>query len=117
MVKKNVKAKKPYNKFLKGTRVLLRQFPKLRIENGILVRKSKARTQIVLPEKFRDWAFKELHVNMGHLGIDKTEELCRQRFYWPYLREDLSNFIQQNCTCIANKTPSSFVSHSYVLPI
>jgi transposase InsO family protein len=43
---------------------------------------------------------------MGHLGSDRVEELCRQRFYWPCMRTDIEDFIKKKCTCIASKKPN-----------
>ena len=48
----------------------------------------------------------ELHQKMGHLGSDRVEELSRQRFYWPYMGDDIKMFVQKKCSCIASKKPN-----------
>jgi hypothetical protein len=74
----------------KNTKVMLNQLGKLVIENGILLRKVNAKTQVVLPEKFHGMVLHELHNKMGHLGVERLEELARSRFYWPYMRRDVN---------------------------
>ena len=88
------------------TKVLLKQFPKLVVEDGLLKRKLKDRTQLVLPYCFHDLVFSELHQKMGHLGSDRVEELCRQRFHWPHMKADVEDFIRNRCPCLASKAPN-----------
>ena len=76
------------------SRVMFHQFKKLSLEKGLLVRKTANRRQLVLPAKFHDLVFQELHSKMGHLGPEKVEELARQRFYWPFMQQDLEFFIR-----------------------
>ena len=49
---------------------------------------------------------RELHEKMGHLGVEKVESLCRQRFYWPYMKQDIEFHIQKKCSCVVNKRPN-----------
>ena len=84
---------------------MLHQFSKLALEDGMMVRKMKTRTQIVLPEEFHPLVYQELHTKMGHLGPERVEELSRQRFYWPYMKADIEHFIQHKCSCVASKQP------------
>ena len=44
-------------------------------------------------------------MNMGHLGIDRTMQLIRERFYWPKMEEDVRYFINYLCPCVAQKKP------------
>ena len=87
------------------SQVMLHQFGKLQVEEGMLVRKLNTRTQIVLPQVYHDLVYQELHTKMGHLGSEKVEELARQRFYWPYMTDDIETFIRQRCSCVASKQP------------
>ena len=90
------------------SKVLLKQFSQLKVEDGVLVRylkKSKKR-QIVLPSCYHHLVYTELHDRMGHLGADRVEDLCRQRFYWPYMRKDIETYVQRKCKCIASKSPN-----------
>ena len=91
------------SKLSKKSLIILKQFRRLRIEDGLLKRILKDRKQLVLPDSFHNLVFLELHAKMGHLGSDRVEELCRQRFYWPQMRAEIEDFIQKKCTCIASK--------------
>ena len=71
----------------------LRAWNKLHISaGGILWHQTKSRLQLVLPTKFKQLVYQELHIEMGHLGADRVVDLARSRFYWPYMQEDLSTF-------------------------
>ena len=52
-------------------RSLLREWKKLHIgEDVILRRRSGSNLQLVLPQKFHRTVFRELHEEMGHLGVE-----------------------------------------------
>ena len=97
--------KEEWATWTRRSRVMFHQFKKLSLENGLLVRKTKNRRQLVLPTKFHDLVFQELHSKMGHLGHEKVEELSRQRFYWPFMQQDIEFFIRHKCVCLARKQP------------
>ena len=87
-------------------KILHRQIPKMRLENGVLVRETATLKQLVLPECFQKLVFDELHVKLGHLGPDRVEELAKRRFYWPRMRETIDRFVTKQCRCIASKKPN-----------
>ena len=69
---------------LPATKQLLFEWKKLEVgSNNILRCISGPYKQIVLPRKFHQLVYKELHEEMGHLGAEKVTNLARQRFYWP----------------------------------
>ncbi len=37
----------------------------------------------MLPEKFHPDVLNSLHDDLGHMGVDRTLDLVRNRFYWP----------------------------------
>lgn len=93
------------------TKALLREWPKLYIdENSLLKRRSTGpngpRVQLVLPHKFRSKVLHELHVNMGHLGVDRVLDLARARFYWPHMGTDVDYFVKSSCLCLKDKRPN-----------
>ena len=88
------------------SKVLLYKFSKLKIYKGLLNRKTQTRKQLILPEKFHNLVFVELHENLAHLGVDRIEELARQRFYWPYMKKDITTYIRKKCACVASKRPN-----------
>lgn len=59
--------------------------------------------QLVLPQECRSEALAELHDKMGHLGIDRTLDLVRSRFYWPKLAVDVTDKIKSCERCIKRK--------------
>ena len=99
-------SKKEWKTWHKKSKVIMQQFKKLSLEDGMLVRETKSKKQLVLPEKYHDLIFQELHTKMGHLGAEKVEELARQRFYWPFLQADIEHFVREKCSCVADKRPN-----------
>lgn len=110
-VMQNLKsATKPVNKELRiltaKHRRLLREWDKLEVgEDGVLYRKTTTRKQLVLPEKYKETVLKELHNKMGHQGMDRTTSLIQDRFFWPYMRKEIEQYVL-SCTCLKQKTPA-----------
>ena len=90
----------------RGSRLLMHHFPKLVIENGVLLRKTTVSEQIVLPEKYHQIVYAELHENLAHLGPEKVIDLAQQRFYWPYMAKQITQYIQNKCRCVVSKKPN-----------
>lgn len=44
-----------------------------------------------------------LHDDMGHLGIDRTLDLARTRFFWPRMATDIEKKIKSCSRCILQK--------------
>ena len=58
------------------TRSLLHEWKKLDIgEDGILCRKSGSNLQLVLPKKLHRTVLRELHEEMGYLGVERVLHL------------------------------------------
>jgi len=69
------------------TAVLLnKEASKLVVKDNLLYRKVERDGsevhQLVLPREYVDMVLRSLHDESGHLGMDKTLELIRNRFYW-----------------------------------
>ena len=88
------------------SKLLLYQFSKLSIENGLLFRVTPRFKQLVLPEQYHQTVFTELHEKMGHLGSEKVIELAQKIFYWPYMGREIDFYIRKKCTCVINKKPN-----------
>uniref|UniRef100_A0A3B3IJJ6 Gypsy retrotransposon integrase-like protein 1 n=2 Tax=Oryzias latipes TaxID=8090 RepID=A0A3B3IJJ6_ORYLA len=87
--------------------VLTREMKKLFVdEDGILYRKSATKVQLVLPKVFHQVVFKELHEEMGHLGVERTLGLIRDRFYWPFMKRDTDHYVTKVCSCLKRKRPN-----------
>ncbi len=99
-------AKKDWDGWSHDSKILLRNFEKLYILNGVLFRKTAKFNQIVLPSQYHQIVFDELHVKMGHLGVEKVVDLAQARFYWPNMAHHIKQFVQKRCRCIINKQPN-----------
>ena len=66
---------------------------------------------IVVPSAVRDTILKAVHDNpfAGHLGITRTEERVRKRFYWPAIRVDAEKYVKHCAVCAHHTSP---VNHS-----
>ena len=86
------------------TNKLLNEWYKLHVnrKSGLLYRNQ----QVVLPQKFRRTVYRELHEEMGHLGVERVLALARKRFYWPNMRRDIENFIHHTCCCLKQRRPN-----------
>ncbi len=87
---------------------LLREWRKLELKVDILYRKITLRDcviyQLVLPPDLRAVAMESLHDSMGHMGIERTLDLIRSRFYWPRMAADVENKIKTCARCVCRKT-------------
>ena len=97
-------------------RIILREWKKLVVHNGVLYRVREDQDggkvkQLVLPCKYKRQVLKSLHDDTGHLGIERTTELVRERFYWPYLAKDVMNYVKTCGRCVRRKgVPESHVT-------
>ena len=80
------------------------ELPKLHIDpkSGIQYHRS----QVVVPKELQRRVFKELHEDMGHLGVERVLALARERFYWPYMRRDIEHFVTNICSCLKQRRPN-----------
>ena len=45
---------------------------------------------------------------MGHLGWERTFQLAKTRFYWPYMQRDIQHHITNVCSCLKQRRPKVF---------
>ena len=87
--------------------LLLRELNRLELQNDILYRKRKDNEQtsyqLVLPEELRATVLQSLHNDMGHMGIERTLDLVRTRFYWPKMSAAVEHKIKTCDRCIRRK--------------
>lgn len=87
----------------------LREWKKLELKDGILYRKrvvgEHTTYQLVLPKNLRPIVMEQLHDNMGHMGMERTLDLARARFYWPRMATDVEVKIKTCNRCVCRKTP------------
>ena len=88
------------------------QWKRLIIRNGVLYRtweeNEQTYHQIVVPGACVTEVMKLVHDNPtgGHLGVAKTTEKIRERFYWASYKEDVVKYIRCCTICEARKNPS-----------
>ena len=90
------------------SKILMKSYAKLFIQDGVLMRRTEKFLQIVLPSDFHKLVHVELHEKMGHVGSEKVCELARQRFYWPKMLSDIKHYIKNKCRCMVNKAPNTY---------
>ena len=88
------------------SKLLFRQWAKLSVVDGVLVRELSDRVQTVLPEEFHSLIYMELHQKMGHLGLERVLDLTRCRFFWPHIGSDIDHFIKKRCSWLVTKKPN-----------
>lgn len=91
------------------------QWDSLQVKNGVLIRiwqspDGKTITdQVILPRSKIKEVLEEMHsgVSGGHLGVNRTIDKVRQRFYWLHLRADVERFYRQCDTCAGSRGPQT----------
>ena len=87
----------------------LREKDKLVIVKSVLYRKRLCdniiKFQLVLPEEYRKAALQGCHDQVGHLGRDRTLELLRDRYFWPGMTKEASDYVAHCERCIRRKIP------------
>ncbi len=89
-----------------GSKILMKSFAKLKMVDGILLRQTARYKQLVLPQKYHQTVYVELHEKMAHVGSEKVIELAQQRFYWPKMGKDIEDYVRKKCKCIVSKAPN-----------
>lgn len=87
----------------------MREWNKFEVKNGVLYRKrmdqGRVLRQLVLPKNLREMVLTSLHDDMGHLGLERTLDLLRYRFYWPKMADAVERKIKTCERCIRRKSP------------
>ena len=87
----------------------LREWEKLSLVDGVLYRRrtdpdsTDTVYQLVLPVSERDVVLRGLHDEVGHLGVERTLQLVRARYFWPKMADDVQNKVQTCPTCVRRK--------------
>lgn len=63
------------------------------LHRTILNKRGEAFNQLILLSSYRERAFKGVHDETGHMGIERTLELARARFFWP----KMTKYIEKKC--------------------
>ena len=90
----------------KETRLLLYEWDKLKFSpDGILMRQCVNKSQVILPSALCPLVIRELHNNMGHLGIERVLCLAQDRFYWPHMKQYIEHYVTRVCDCLKQRKP------------
>ena len=85
----------------------------LKLNKDVLYRKSysdnsttkKTMWQLVVPKLFKERALSGCPDDVGHQGILRTLSLLRERFYWPGMQEEATQYVMSCSRCLRRKTP------------
>ena len=91
---------------------LLRIRKNLKLTKDILYRKSysdnssskKVLWQLVVPKAYRLRALAGCHDDVGHQGRLRTLSLLRERFFWPGMQEEATQYLLKCARCLRRKT-------------
>ena len=81
------------------------------LEDGVLCRRfhpsssTEGYLQVVIPDTLKSVVLEQLHNQSGHLGIHKTLEKVKERFYWPGYESDTTTWIQECKECQKRNQP------------
>lgn len=79
-------------------KLLLRQWCKLELRDGVLYRRSLSHDrpvhQLVLPKRFRQRALQGVHNEVGHLSAERALHLACARFFWPGMTKDIEKCLR-----------------------
>lgn len=88
--------------------ILQRESPKIQMKKGLLYRiiqiSGKEVCQLILPEQYRHLVLKAMHDDIGHFGVDRVMDLIKDRFYWPRMACEITQYIKNCGRCVARKT-------------
>lgn len=79
------------------------------LKSGLLYRKTSRPVggtffQLVLPSEYRLKVLQSVHDESGHFGAERITDLVKDRFSWPKMASDISQYIKNCGRCVARKT-------------
>ena len=91
-------------------KTLLRHRGNLIVRKGVLYKTvlrpnhQEATLQFVLPQVSHEQALKACHNDIGHLGLERSLDILRDRFFWPNMTQDMKSHIRKCDRCVKAKT-------------
>ena len=82
-------------------------------------RVDRSHVQIAVPKSLIKPVLQECHDSLlsgGHLGIARTVDKVRVKFYWPGMYSDIANWVKSCVPCNQRKPPAQKV-HAHVTPM
>ena len=65
-------------------------------------------TQIIIPSILKCCVLQHLHDKAGHLGVRKTTEKVKRRFYWPAYEQDIEEWVRKCEKCQQRNIPQFY---------
>ena len=104
--------RKLHKKDSQEVKALLRIKKNLKLTKDILYRKSfsdnssskKVLWQLVVPKAYRARALAGCHDDVGHQGRMRTLSLLRERFFWPGMQEEATQYVVKSSRCLGRKS-------------
>ena len=104
--------RKLHRKDSSEVKALLRIRKNLKLSKDILYRKSytdnsssrKVLWQLVVPKAYRARALAGCHDDVGHQGRMRIISLLRERFFWPGMQEEATQYVVKCSRCLRRKT-------------
>ena len=90
---------------------IIHQHGKICIHKGVLCRSYKESVasepciQMLIPIDLRSTILKQLHDSAGHMGVKRTMERVRRRYYWPGYESDIERWIREREQCQKGNNP------------
>ena len=88
-------------------KIMLRYKQQFILRNGLLYRKVQFCSHdqpslqfVVLPQNYRKQATKACHDGIGHLGLKRSLDLLKDRFYWAGMSTNMENHIHTCDRCL-----------------
>ena len=61
--------------------------------------------QLVIPSNMKATILQQLHDNNSHLGLRKTTESVKERFYWPGYEQEIEKWVRECQQCQQHNAP------------
>ncbi|KAL1274976.1 hypothetical protein QQF64_027790 [Cirrhinus molitorella] len=86
----------------------MKEWKRLELRSNVLYRKRQehgvSHYQLALPTSLKSTVLESLHNDMGHLGIERTLDLVRSRFFWPRMSHTVEVKVKTCERCVRQKT-------------
>ena len=94
----------------RGAKQLLNQWERIVEKKGVLYRSNSdnhgnKHLQLLLPYSLHDELLKGVHDQCGHQGSERTEQLVRERCWWPGLHDYVKKYLSECERCVVAKGP------------
>ena len=89
-------------------RRLNQEWANLHIANDVLFYQKSANhpARLVVPGSLIPTVLRDLHEQLGHVGVAKMTDVANKRYWWPKLQEQVRTFCRTCQTCEAFKGPN-----------